>query len=547
MRFFFLPSLFFFFLLSACNDSPSVAVEPTLLQIISLKTDGKEILNLDKFDSVSLRPSFEVTFSVPIKDEFVNVSYVDLSGQETFNYSLSNDKKTITLTAQQDLADQKRYLFWISKDIIGMNGEVFSDQFSQYIYTILDPKPKFDSISDEALLTLIQSQTFKYFWDFGHPVSGLARERNTSGETVTIGGSGFGIMSILVGIERNFITRQEGIDRLATIIQFLKTADRFHGVWPHWINGTTGKVVPFSPTDDGADLVETAFLVQGLLTVRQYLNSENTQEAALKTSITQLWESVEWDWFTQGGQNVLYWHWSPNFGWQMNHQIQGWNEGLVVYVLAAASPTHAISADVYHKGWARNGAMQNGKTFYGFKLPLGSDRGGPLFFAHYSFIGLDPRNLEDKYANYWEQNVNHSKINQAYCASNPKQYIDFSADCWGLTASDNHKGYSAQSPDNDLGVITPTAAISSLPYTPELSMAAIRHFYYLKGDKLWGNYGFYDAFNATEGWYASSYLAIDQGPIITMIENHRTAMLWELLRKDAEITNGLEKLGFTSF
>jgi len=158
---------------------------------------------------------------------------------------------------------------------------------------------------------------------------------------------------------------------------------------------------------------------------------------------------------------------------------------------------------------------------------------------------MDPRNLEDSYANYWEQNVNHSLINMAYCSDNPQSYAGYSEECWGLTASDGNDGYSAHSPNNDRGVITPTAAISSLPFTPEESMKAIRHFYYYLGDRLWGEYGFYDAFNPTAGWVASSFLAIDQGPIICMIENHRTGLLWDLYMSAPEVKQGLDKLGFT--
>lgn len=318
-------------------------------------------------------------------------------------------------------------------------------------------------------------------------------------------------------------------------------------MWPHWLNGTTGEVIPFSPNDDGGDLVETAFMVQGLLTVRQYLDDTNAQEAGIIDKINQLWQEVEWDWYTQGGQHVLYWHWSPDYGWEKNHRITGWNEALIVYVLAASSPTHSIEPEVYTEGWSRSGTMVNaaGNTHYGYTLPLRSDRGGPLFFAHYSFLGLDPRNFSDRYADYWEQNVTHTQINRAYSIANPKNYVGYSAQSWGLTASDGNNGYSAHSPDNDRGVITPTAALSSFPYTPEYSMEALKHFYYILGDRLWGEYGFYDAFNITENWTASSYLAIDQGPIIVMIENYRSGLLWDLFMSAPEVQNGLDKLEFT--
>ncbi len=335
------------------------------------------------------------------------------------------------------------------------------------------------------------------------------------------------------------------MEQLERMVSFLETCDRYHGVWPHWLNGATGEVVPFSPKDNGADLVETAYTVQGLLTVRQYLLPALAAENELIGRIDTLWQEVEWDWFTRGGEEQLYWHWSPDFEWEMNHAIRGHNEALIVYVLAAASSTHSIDSMVYHNGYARNGDIVNGSDYYGIKLPLGEELGGPLFFSHYSFLGLDPRNLVDRYANYWEQNVNHTLINRQYCIENPNNFEGYSADCWGLTASDNHQFYGAHSPTNDLGVITPTAAISSIAYTPEYSMQAIRHFYYELGDSLWGDYGFHDSFNLTENWWTDSYLAIDQGPIVVMIENYHSGLLWDLFMSAPEIGEGLEKLGFS--
>ncbi|GGH22972.1 glucoamylase family protein [Mucilaginibacter phyllosphaerae] len=411
----------------------------------------------------------------------------------------------------------------------------------------IDSADKFPRISDDQLLTLVQRQTLKYFYDFGHPTSGLARERNTSGDVVTTGGSGFGIMAMIVGVNRGFITRAEGLARMQKIVGFLKnTAQTFHGAFPHWLNGATGAVQPFSAQDNGADLIETSFLMEGLLTARQFYNGAGADETALRADINTLWQNVEWDWFRQGGQNVLYWHWSPTNGWAINMKITGWNEGLIAYVLAAASPTHNIPKIVYDNGWAGNGGMKNGAAYYGVKLPLGPSLGGPLFFAHYSFLGINPNGLADAYANYQQQNIAHSQINYKYTVTNPKGYYGYSADSWGLTASDIQNGYTASSPTNDVGVIAPTAAISSLPYTPTESMAALRFMYYKLGDKIWGNYGFYDAYNLTNAWFANSYLAIDQGPIVVMIENYRTGLLWNLFMSCTEIKTGMKGLGFTS-
>jgi hypothetical protein len=519
---------------------------PGKLEILSFTINGQSFQNINRIQNIDQEPVIELVFSKEVDPQQVIDLNIGITGKTNPQLSLQllDQNKKLRISPAQKLNHFEKYSIILSRDIKGKEGEEFSG-FSREFFTRADETPKFPVVSDEELLTLIQKQHFKYFWDFAHPNSGLARERNNSGDLVTSGGSGFGIMAIIVGIERNFITRQEGVDRVYKIARFLEKADRFHGVWSHWINGNTGKVIPFSVNDNGGDIVETAFLVQGLLTFRQYLNPDVAKEKELIDIINELWQSVEWNWYTRGGQNVLYWHWSPDKQWAMNHQVRGFNESLVVYVLAAASPGHTINTSVYHEGWARNGGMVNGKNFYGIKLPLGYDFGGPLFFAHYSFLGLDPRKLSDQYANYWEQNKNHTLINRQHSIVNPNNFIGYSEKCWGITASDNHLGYNAHSPTNDLGVITPTAALSSFPYTPEYSMQALKFFYYTLGDKLWGNYGFYDAFNPTVGWYANSFLAIDQGPIITMIENHRTGKLWDLFMSAPEVKTGLDKLGFS--
>ena len=412
-------------------------------------------------------------------------------------------------------------------------------------------------LSDDSLMTLVEYQTFQYFWNGAEPTSGLARERiHQDGvyplhdqNVVTTGGSGFGMMTLLVGIERGFITRDEGRARLQQMVTFLEKADRFHGAWPHWLDGETGKVKPFSPNDDGGDLVETAFLVQGLLSVRQYFVQGTPEEQALAEQIDRLWKGVEWDWYTKGGENVLYWHWSPNHAWAMNFPVGGYNECLVMYVLAAASPTHPIDPAVYHQGWARGGAIRSDSTYYGYALELDHYEHddapvGPLFWAHYSYLGLDPRHLTDRYANYWTLNRHHALAHLAYAIENPNNYVGYGEDSWGLTSSYSVNGYAGHRPGHDLGVISPTAALSSIPYTPEASLKAMRHFYTDLGQYIWGEYGFYDAFSETQGYYPPRYLAIDQGPIVVMIENYRSGLLWKLFMSCPEVQQGLRKLDF---
>ena len=410
-------------------------------------------------------------------------------------------------------------------------------------------RPK--NLSDSALLDLVQKQTFRYFWDFAHPVSGLARERSNKAydygnEVVTTGGSGFGIMAIIVAADRKWIARDTAVSHLLKTVKFLSKANSYHGVFPHWLDGATGKTIPFGRKDDGGDLVETSFLFEGLLCARQYFSANDPKEEELRNRITWLWNEVEWNWHTRGGMDLLYWHWSPNNGWAMNFELRGYNETLITYILAASSPNYSISKKVYDNCWAQSNHFINGKEFYGVKLPLGFDYGGPLFFTHYSFLGLNPHGLKDQYADYWEQNYNHTLINYKHCVLNPNHFAGYGENCWGLTASDTYDGYNAFSPTNDFGTITPTAAISAMPYTPEYSMKALKHFYYDLGDNLWGEYGFKDAFNQSKHWTASSYLAIDQGPEIVMIENYRTGLLWKLFMSVPEVQGGLKKLGFES-
>lgn len=417
-------------------------------------------------------------------------------------------------------------------------------------------------LSDEQLLATVQKQTFKYFWDYAEPNSGLARERyhpdgnypENDPHIVTTGGSGFGLMAIVSGISQGYITKQQGVERLNKIADFLGKADRFHGAWSHWIDGNTGKVKPFGTKDNGGDLVETSFLVAGMITVREYLKDGSETEKAVAHKYDALWKGVEWQWYTNN-KNVLYWHWSPNYDWQMNFPLEGYNECLITYVMAASSPTHTIDPKVYHEGWARSGGIVSSKTKYNIPLILkhngAEEFGGPLFWAHYSYVGLDPNQLTDKYANYWNLNVNQTKINYEYCLENPQKVKGYGADYWGLTASysrnpDGSIGYNAHMPSNDQGVISPTAAISSIVYTPKESMAVIRNLYENHKKETWGEAGFYDALSLGNNWVAKRYLAIDQGPEVVMLENYRTGLLWKLFMNAPEVKQGLIKLGFKS-
>lgn len=467
----------------------------------------------------------------------------------TLNYA--NGDSVLIIQPQLPLAFLTQYAVTISDKLKSTNGVPFASALTLTIRTGIDPSDKFPQIAVNALLDTVQKRTFKYFWDYGHPVSGLARDKTntTEKDDCSIGGTGFGLLCIPVAVNRNFITRDEGLARMQKIVDFLKgKAKSFHGAFPHRINGTTGEVIVWSPKDDGADLVETSFLMMGLLTARQYFDGAGAGESTLRNDINALYNSVEWTWFKKDNENALYWLWSPNHNWDITFMVRGWNETLITYVLAASSPSYPISKQVYDKGFANNGGLKNGQPYYGIHLPLGEAFGGPLFLSQYSFLGINPTGLSDAYANYALQTKNHTLINRAYCIENPKNHFGYSDSCWGLTASSSNQGYKAFSPTNDLGVIAPTAALSSFAFTPNESMAALKYFYYRLGNYLWSDYGFVDAFNLNTNpvWIGPQELVYNQLPIMIAIENHRTGLIWDLFTSCPEVKAGMRKLGFTA-
>lgn len=420
------------------------------------------------------------------------------------------------------------------------------------------------SMTDDELLTMLQEACFRYYWEAADPDSGMARE-NIPGDDriVATGASGFGIMALVVGVDRGFITREQGIERLTRIVGFLEKAPRYHGAWSHFMNGRTAQTIPlFGMFDNGGDIVETAFLIQGLLAARQYFHGSAPAEAALYKRITRLWEGVEWNWYRISPENeALYWHWSPEWTWHIHHRLTGFNEVMIVYLLGIASRTHPVPPDLYYTGWAGQSETAvkyregwsgttdgdhyfNGNMYFGIKLDVGVGRGGPLFFTHYSYLGFDPHSLTDRYANYFENNRNIARINLAYCTENPEHHKGYGPDTWGLTASDGPDGYAAEAPDpkDDFGTIAPTGALASFPYTPEASMAAFKHYYRDLGDRLWGIYGPRDAFNLDRDWWSPIYMGLNQAPIVVMTENYRSGLVWKLFQSNPEISSMLAKL-----
>jgi hypothetical protein len=448
-----------------------------------------------------------------------------------------------------------RYVDFVGKDNQKAYYRVTASDCS---YDESHPSPRVSAsthpLSDDQLLTMVQEASFRYYWEGAHPEAGMTLE-NIPGDPriVATGASGFGIMAIIVGVERGFITREQGIRRLLKIVHYLEKADRYHGVWPHFTDGSTGRTLPvFSKYDSGGDLVETSFLMEGLLAARQYFRGSGELERALYDKITRLWETVEFDWYRKSpNSDFLYWHWSPQYHWVINHPLVGFNETMIVYLLAIAAPKHGVPASLYYSGWANQSkdagdAYVNGHTYYGIKLDVGLGTGGPLFFTHYSYMGFDPRGWRDRFTDYFENNRHIALINRAYCIDNPKKFKGYGERCWGLTAADGPKGYVPYEPDPKLddGTMAPTGAISSFPYTPDHSMKALKYFYRQLGDRLWNVYGFQDAFNLTEDWFARIYMGLNQAPMAVMIENYRTGLIWKLFMSNPEIRPALQRIGF---
>ncbi len=442
----------------------------------------------------------------------------------------------------------------VYSDFFGTNDETYF----YYVTTVVNGEESGASgtvsatsyaMTDDELLTSVQESHFRYFWDFANPISGTIREGYVSHgtEVSAAGGTGMGLMNICVGVERGFITRQEAAERVLKMLNFLDQADRFHGAWPHWFDGGTGDVILFGG-QDGGDIVETSYIAQGMLTVRQYFDNMNdATEADINDMATDLWESIDWNFYTNGSNN-LQWLWSPTVGFNLPDQIaiHGYNECMITYLLAIASPTHPIPVSCYYDGWCNDDSYENGNSYYGYKQWVGYPYGGPLFFTHYTSMGFDPRDKSDNYCNYFENNRNISLINRAWCAANPGGFDDYSNTVWGLTASFDPWDYGVHEPltDSDNGTISPTAAMSAMAYTPAESIATMKEFYFTYGADLWSPFGFYDAFNPTQNWYADNCVAIDQGPIAVMIENYRTGLCWDLFMANPEITPMLNAIGW---
>jgi exo beta-1,2-glucooligosaccharide sophorohydrolase (non-reducing end) len=560
---------------SSGENQPSETDSRKILQVLLKQPDmgeGDHNIYIDQVEIYNEEASKMSTAKPEIKSAKAYERHVDLTWEnvdpEMVRYVKiyrSGDNKDFSPVGVQSPQEFSRFT-----DFTGVPGKSYHYKISflgnDYSESSLSSSVSVQTreMNDEELMEMVQEAAFRYYWEGAEPNSGLARE-NIPGRKnmIATGASGFGLMALIVGAEREFINRKEFVSRISRIVSFIESGDTFRGALPHFMDGPTGKVEPFfGKYDDGADLVETSFFMQGLLTVEQYLSETKPAETELRDRISQIWKNVEWEWFKQYEDSpFLYWHWSPEHEWHINHKLIGWNETLITYFLAIASPTHPISPEMYYSGWASQDTIAqnyrsnwgrtlegsqftNKETYYGIPLEVGVGNGGPLFFIHYSFLGLDPQKFEDRYTNYFENNRDIALINYRYSTENPGNYMGYGPQSWGLTASDGPDGYMAREPKQDMddGTIAPTGAISSFPYTPEESLAALKHFYREYGSFLWGEYGFRDAFNLSQDWTANIFMGLNQAPMVVMIENHRTGLLWDLFMKNPDVQHAMEKI-----
>ncbi|MBZ4652363.1 MAG: hypothetical protein JG761_1163 [Proteiniphilum sp.] len=535
--------------------------------------DGKQYtLYLDDIELLPQSLPEVASFLPPVLKEVrayerhIDVAWAQLENSGIKYYRIYRSKDGISyhpigisrpwINRYADYVGETGYKAWYKVSAIdyALNESPFSDAIAATTYPM----------TDEQLLDMVQEAHFRYYWEGAEPHSGLAREDIPGRrDMIATGASGFGIMAIIVGTERGFITRDEAVERLTRITSFLSKADKFHGAVSHFMDGSTGKTIPYFGTkDNGGDLVETSFLAQGLLAARQYFTRNTDNEKLIRERIDTFWRGIEWNWYKRYSDSpFLYWHWSPDQAWVIDHRLIGWNETMITYLLAIMSPTYAIEPEMYYSGWAspsetaqvyrknwgkteEGSQYVNGKTYYGLKLDVGVSNGGPLFFTHYSYMGLNPQEFTDRFTNYFHNNLTIARINYRYCMENPGNYDGYGADCWGLTASDFAWGYQAQEPVpfRDNGTIAPTGALASFPYTPEGSMAALKNYYRNYGHFLWGAYGFRDAFNLTENWCSPIFMGLNQAPVAVMIENYRSGLLWKLFMSHPDVREGLEKL-----
>lgn len=416
----------------------------------------------------------------------------------------------------------------------------------------------------------LQERTFAYFWDLALPGNYQIPDRWPKKTFSSIAATGFGLTSYLVGVERGYVTRAEAAERTLHTLQVLRDLPQgpdstgvsgFHGFFYHFL--TNDQATRYKNVE--LSTIDTGLLMAGILSAQSYFDGDSPEEQKIRALADTLYRRVEWDWFLNDSTRLSMGY-RPERGFLQN-DWHGYNEAMILLVLALGSPTHPIPAE----GWQAWCDTYEWDAFYG-QEHLNFE---PLFGHQYSQMYIDFREIQDPYmkakgSDYFQNSRMATLTNRAYCMDNPRQFVGYGEDCWGLTACDGPRvldtiwqgepvqffTYRARgaSPQRivDDGTIAPTAAGGSVPFAPEVCLPALEYMWTTYYDDLIGEYGFRDAFNPTftfcegceNGWFDTDYLGIDQGPILIQIENHRSGLVWEIMKRNPYIRKGLERAGF---
>lgn len=419
-------------------------------------------------------------------------------------------------------------------DIYFSKGPIIKEPLCNIFKTIRErvPKPEIANLSDEEFLDLLQKKAFLYFWLETDPETGLVKDKadnflDDTSTVATIAGVGFALSAYVVAAERGWLPKEKLYERTLKTLEFFKDKmENVRGFYYHFIDMKTGKRVWQSELSS----IDTALFLAGALTAGEYFRGK------IKKIAEELYRRVDWNWMLADG-DTLAMGWYPEKGFDPNR----WNrygEQLILYLLAIGSPTYPIPAS----SWDR---IRRPIWEYEGYVTISSP---PLFTHQYSHIWIDFRNKHDKYADYFLSSRNATLANRKFCLDNKDNSITFRRGFWGLTACEGPGGYRAYGAPpgyaNYDGTVAPTAAAGSIVFTPKESIELLRKIYQELADKLWGKYGFSDSFNLDKNWFSQYVLAIDQGPILLMIENYRTGLIWKYFMKNKYIRKALKLTGF---
>jgi hypothetical protein len=427
------------------------------------------------------------------------------------------------------------------------------------------PPPPPDPRVAWAFLDTLEERTFRFFWERADPRTGLVPDRWPTPSFSSIAAVGFGLTAYPIGVERGYVTRAEARRRVLTTLDFFLRAPQgpqaaggagHRGFFYHFLDMTTGR--RFGSVE--LSTIDTTLLLGGVLFCQSYFDGDPPEEQAVREKAEELFRRVDWRWAAVRPPLVSM-GWRPESGF-LDHDWRGYNEAMLLYVLALASPTSAVDESAWSE-WTRTytwGTFQ-GQAHVAF---------GPLFGHQYSHVFLDFRGIRDAYMrgrgiDYFENSRRATYAQRGYAALNPLGWKEYGPEVWGLTACDGPADvrltvgarprtfwtYSARGVSlegiRDDGTIAPTAAAASLPFAPEIVLPALLEMRRRHGGALFSTYGFIDAFNPSfpGGWVDTDYLGIDQGPMLAMIENHRTGLVWRTLRRNPHVVRGLRRAGFT--